>query len=164
MCPEGADKTVTTAEDTAYSFGTADFGFSDPNDNPANALQAVKITSLPGAGTLLLNGVAVSAGDLIDATEIAAGHLTFAPAANANGDGYASFTFQVQDDGGTTNGGVDVDSTANTITVDVTAVNDAPEGADKTVTTAEDTAYSFGTADFGFSDPNDNPANALQAV
>jgi hypothetical protein len=162
--PSGADKTVTTNEDTAHTFAASDFGFSDPNDSPANTLAAVKITSLPGAGQLLLNGVAVAAGDLIDATEIAAGHLTFAPAANANGDGYASFTFHVQDDGGTANGGVDLDLTANTITVDVTSVNDAPEGADKTVTTAEDTAYSFGTADFGFSDPNDNPANALQAV
>ena len=33
----------------------------------------------------------------------------FTPAANANGTAYASFTFQVQDDGGTANGGVDLD-------------------------------------------------------
>src|SRR5262249_30663623 len=44
----------------------------------------------------------------------------------ANGSGYASFTFQVQDDGGTANGGVDLDPTPHTITVDVTPVNDAP--------------------------------------
>ncbi|MEI7970863.1 MAG: cadherin-like domain-containing protein, partial [Betaproteobacteria bacterium] len=50
----------------------------------------------------------------------------FTPAANANGTGYASFSFQVQDDGGTANGGVDLDSTPNTLTFDVTAVNDAP--------------------------------------
>ena len=35
----------------------------------------------------------------------------FTPAANANGAAYASFTFQVQDDGGTANGGVDLDPT-----------------------------------------------------
>ena len=52
----------------------------------------------------------------------------------------------------------------NTITVNVTAVNDAPAGTDKTVTTNEDTAYIFSAADFGFSDPNDSPANALLAV
>ena len=40
--------------------------------------------------------------------------------------GYATFTFQVQDNGGTANGGVDLDQTPNTITVNVTAVNDAP--------------------------------------
>ncbi len=41
--------------------------------------------------------------------DITAGQLVFTPAANANGTGYASFTFQVQDDGGTANGGVDLD-------------------------------------------------------
>ena len=48
------------------------------------------------------------------------------PAANASGAGYAWFTFQVQDDGGTANGGVDLDATPNTMTMNVTAVNDAP--------------------------------------
>src|SRR4029077_5220037 len=134
------------------------------NDSPANGLAAVKITSLPGAGQLLLNGSAVAAGDLVSAAEIAAGHLTFAPAADANGAGYASFTFQVQDDGGTANGGVDLDPAANTITVDADSVNDAPSGADKTVTTNEDTAHTFAASDFGFSDPSDSPANALAAV
>ena len=33
------------------------------------------------------------------------GDLVFTPAANANGTAYASFTFQVRDDGGTANGG-----------------------------------------------------------
>src|SRR5438552_5009584 len=42
----------------------------------------------------------------------------------ANGIGYASFTFQVQDDGGIANGGVDLDQSANTMTVDVTSVKD----------------------------------------
>ena len=48
------------------------------------------------------------------AADITAGKLVFTPAANANGAGYASFTFQVQDDGGTANGGVDLDPSANT--------------------------------------------------
>ena len=50
------------------------------------------------------------------------------------------------------------------MTVNVTAVNDAPSGTNNTVTTLEDTAYTFAAADFGFSDPNDSPANALLAV
>ena len=85
----------------------------------------------------------------------------FTPVANANGAGYASFTFQVQDDGGTINGGVDLDPSANTMSIDVSAVNDAPAGTDNTVTTLEDTAYTFAGADFGFSDAADSPANAL---
>ena len=69
--------------------------------------------------------------------------LKFTPAANANGTAYASFTFQVQDDGGTANGGVDLDPAPKTITVNVTSVNDAPSGTNKTVTTLEDTPYTL---------------------
>src|SRR5207249_345156 len=97
-------------------------------------------------------------------TDIAAGKLQFTPTANANGLAYAAFTFQVQDDGGTTNDGVDLDPSAKTITVNVASVNDAPQGAGKTVTTREDTPYIFGATDFGFSDPNDTPPNTLRAV
>ena len=48
-------------------------------------------------------------------------------------------------------------SVANLFTLNVIPVNDAPAGADKTVTTTEDTAIRFKVADFGFSDPNDTP-------
>ena len=162
--PAGADNTVTTLEDTAYTFAAADFGFTDPNDSPANALSAVQISTLPGAGTLTNNGAAVSAGQTISVADIIAGRLVFTPAADANGAGYAWFTFQVQDGGGTANGGIDLDPTPNTLTVNVSAVNDAPVGTNNTVTTSEDTAYTFSAADFGFTDPNDSPANTLNAV
>ena len=93
------------------------------------------------------------------------GRLVFTPAANANGAGYASFTFQVQDDGGTANGGVDLDASPNTMTVNVTAVNDAPRRHRTTPSPPTKTrAYTFSAADFGFSDPNDTPANTLNAV
>ena len=128
--PAGADGTVTTDEDTAYVFSTKDFGFSDPNDSPANNLSAVRIDAIPLAGALLLSGAAVQGGDTIAVADIVAGHLTFQPDADANGNGYATFTFQVQDDGGTANGGVDLDPSANTITIDVTPVNDAPVATD----------------------------------
>src|SRR6185503_14338782 len=85
------------------------------------------------------------------------------PAANANGAAHAAFTFQVQDDGGTANGGVDLDTVARTMTVNVTSVNDAPIGTSNTVTTLEDTIYTFSIADFGFTDPSDAP-NALLNV
>jgi choice-of-anchor C domain-containing protein len=129
--PSGADKTVTTNEDTAYVFTASDFGFTDPNDAPApNALAAVKIGSLPAAGTLKYDGTAitatqVAAGFEVSAADIGLGKLTFEPAADANGAAYTSFTFQVRDDGGTSPG-ADLDPTPNTMTVDVTAVNDAP--------------------------------------
>ncbi len=162
--PVGTSKTVTTLEDTPYTFSAADFGFSDPSDTPANALLAVEITTVPGAGTLTDNGVAVTAGQFVTASDISGGKLVFTPAANANGAGYASFTFQVEDDGGTANGGSNLDATPRTMTVNVTSVNDAPIGTNKTITTLEDTPYTFAAADFGFSDPNDTPANNLLAV
>jgi hypothetical protein len=162
--PSGADKTVTTNEDTAYTFAAAEFGFTDPNDTPANALAAVKITTIATNGKLKLNGVDVTAGQFIAVADITAGNLKFFPDANENGSPYATFTLQVQDDGGTANGGVDLDQSANTITVNVIAVNDEPAGTDNTVTTNEDTTYTFTAADFGFTDPNDTPANALTAV
>jgi hypothetical protein len=62
-----------------------------------------------------------------------AGVLTYTPAANANGS--ATVTVSLQDSGGTANGGVDT-SAAQTFTITVTAVNDAPsftKGADQTV-------------------------------
>ncbi|NCA83152.1 MAG: hypothetical protein EOM72_10485 [Opitutae bacterium] len=46
--------------------------------------------------------------------------LTFTPAADGHGSPYASFTFQVQDNGGTADGGVDLDPTPKTMTLDVT--------------------------------------------
>ena len=107
--PTGADATVATTEDTAFSLTVADFGFSDPNDSPGDGLVAVTITSLPTNGTLLLNGVAVSAGQSVAVADISAGALVFQPDTNANGAAYARFTFQVQDSGGTANGGQDTD-------------------------------------------------------
>ena len=47
--PAGADKTIDASEDVPYVFTQADFGFSDTD---GDSLQAVKITTLPSAGTL----------------------------------------------------------------------------------------------------------------
>src|SRR5438309_11994175 len=69
-------------------------------------------------------------------------------ASDLNGTPYGSFTFRVQDDGGTANGGVDTATAANTFTFNVTSVNDAPQGTDNSKTIAEDASYTFATADF----------------
>ena len=124
--PAGTNNAVAATEDQAFTFTAAHFGFADPNDTPANQLLAVKITTLETAGDLELNGVDVTVGQVISKADIDAGLLKFTGALNANGTPYASFTFQVQDDGGILNGGVDLDQSPNTMTVNVTAVNDAP--------------------------------------
>ncbi len=107
-------------EDGTLTIVAADFGFTDPLDSPANNFSRVKVTTLSGAGTLKLNGTAVTAGDFVTVTDLNANKLTFEPVANANGSPYTTFTFQVEDDGGGTN----LDLSANVITVNVTSVND----------------------------------------
>ena len=124
--PSGASKTVATPHDAPYTFATADFGFSDPNDTPPDNLLAVKITTLPTAGTLTDAGVAIAAGTFVSAADIAAGKLQFAAAPGASGAPYASFTFQVQDDGGTSNGGVDLDPSPKTMTINVSPIDTTP--------------------------------------
>ena len=126
---------MTTLEDTAYTFTVGRLRLQRSQRHPANNFLSVEITTLPAHGTLKHNGVAVTAGQFVSVADITAGKLAFTPAANANGSGYASFTFQVQDDGGTANGGVDLDPTPKTMTVNVTQRQRRPAGADKTVTT-----------------------------
>ncbi len=110
--PAGTDKTLSVLEDGTLTIVAADFGFTDPLDSPANNFSRVKVTTLPGAGTLKLNGTAVTAGDFVTVTDLNANKLTFEPVANANGSPYTTFTFQVEDDGGGTN----LDLSANVIT------------------------------------------------
>lgn len=162
--PAGTAKTVTTLEDMPYVVKAVDFGFTDPNDNPANTLKTVKLTLLPAAGTLRDNGVAVTTNQSISAADINNGKLVFAPNANLNGSGLFLCKFQLQDTGGTAFGGVDLDPVPKVLKINLTSVNDAPTGTPNTVSTAQNTAYVFKTADFGFADPKDSPANGLLAV
>ena len=119
--PTGADNSATVNENGSYAFSATDFGFTDHEGvMPANVFTKLKITSVPTVGNLKLLGVAVQAGDLIDTNQLS--NLVFTPAANANGAGYASFTFQVMDNGGTANAGSDTDATPRTFTINVNPV------------------------------------------
>ncbi|MDX1391411.1 MAG: tandem-95 repeat protein, partial [Rheinheimera sp.] len=127
--PSGADKTITTAEDTAYVLKAADFGFSDVDGNAFSGV----IINKPSAGTLSLNGVVITGATNVSISDINAGKLIFTPALNASGSGYGSVSFQVQDNGGTANGGVNTDPTPNNIIFNVTPVADAIPGSDVSV-------------------------------
>jgi len=162
--PSGTNNTLTVLEDMPLTFTTAHFGFSDPGDTPANALQAVKITTLETAGSLKLNGVDVTLGQVISVTDINAGLLTFTGAQNANGAAYASFTFQVQDNGGTANGGVDLDPTPNTMTINVTAVNDAPTAVADSYSTTKNATLTVATSALGVLGNDSDPDSTITAV
>ncbi|MHA8050258.1 cadherin domain-containing protein, partial [Aquirufa sp. ROCK-SH2] len=159
--PSGADQTVTFDENETYIFNTSDFGFTDTD---ANSLAAVKLTTLPAKGTIKLSNVAVTTEQFISVSDITSGNLTYDTELHGNGTAYSSFTFQVQDNGGTSNGGVDLDPTANTITFDVLSINNAPAGTDNTITLLEDGSHIFSVSDFGFTDPFDSPANGFLQV
>ncbi len=150
--PTSGGLTVTTDEDTDYTFAVADFPFDDGDDD--DSLQAVRIDSLPtpaSLGALTLNGAALSAGQVIASGAIA--NLVFTPALNASGS--VIFTYSVSD-------GVVFSTPSATATVTVTPVNDAPSSSGLAVTTDEDTPRAFGAADFPFSDGD--TGDNLQAV
>src|SRR5262249_15584465 len=101
--PTASDKTFTTLEDTGFNLtsGSIHFGFQDSVDG--NGFVGIYITSLPTAGTLLLNGVAITAADVatippdsgstpeqpvyhgkfVSSTQLSANNLVFQPAPNA---------------------------------------------------------------------------------
>ena len=122
--PTASDGTVTTVEDTAHTFAAANFSYSDTDSDP---LASVKIIELPAAGTgaLTLNGTAIPSADLpktVTAAELTGDKLTYSPPANANGTGYASFKFKVND-------GTADSASEYFMTINVTAVNDPATGA-----------------------------------
>ena len=115
--PSGTSQTVGIAENTDHVLARADFGYSDVDGNNFAA-----VTVDPSsAGTLSLNGSTISAPTAVSVAQLDSHDLVFHPTTGASGTGYASIGFQVQDDGGTANGGVDTDPTTRTLTIDVAA-------------------------------------------
>jgi hypothetical protein len=147
--PATAAASVSLDEDTSYTFKSADFPF---NDADGNALAKLELVSLPVDGQLRLNGVAQMAGAQISATDLAAGKLVYVPTANANGT--RSFDFKVWDQ--------QAASSAATLSLTITPLNDAPATVAAKVVTAADTAYVFKQADFIFTDVD--TSDTLQAV
>lgn len=142
--PAGSSSSVSTPHGVARVLSGTDFGFSDVD---GDVLAAVRIVGLPTSGALTLGGVAVMAGQSVSAAQLAGGQLVFTPA----GAGAVSFTFQVQDDGGTASGGADLDPSANTLTISVGAapgLRPVPSlggtGADTAVLDDNPTTYAAG--------------------
>jgi hypothetical protein len=164
--PVGQNRSISIDEDSSYLLTQSDFGFSDPNDTPANGFAYVQVTSLPGAGTLTLSGAAVAPNQFISVADLNSGNLRYSPPSNDNGLNYASFGFKVKDNGGTTNGGSDLSGTIYTLRFDVNPVNDSPTFTYPTgsLSTFEDSALVFassGPSAITISDP-DAASGALQ--
>ncbi len=126
--PSGSNSLRLMAEDTVALITAADLGYSDPD---GHGLGGVRIETLPLQGRLRLDGVALtSAGLVLSAADLAAGRLSFAPVADANGVNYASFNFSVQDSQGA------FAASASTLGFTVTPVADAPRPQDDSASTA----------------------------
>ncbi len=126
---------------------------------PAGSLSATSGAGVTeagsGTGSLVLSGSAANINAFIAANQV---NYTTAP--NANGS--VTLTITTNDLGNTGSGGAQSDT--DTVTLNITAVNDAPAGTDATLSTAEDTSYTLTIADFGFSDANDSPADLFSSV
>jgi uncharacterized delta-60 repeat protein len=103
--PTTANHAASLGQNAVHSFAVADFPFSDAD--AGDALQAVRIDSLPLEGQLRLNGQAVQAGQSIARADIDAGRLAYQAPATVQGDWSQSFGFHVGDGQAvSTNGGV----------------------------------------------------------
>ena len=116
--PVATGSNVTGTEDTPKTLHWSDFGVTDV-DSAITSLGIV-LTQLPAHGSLQLNGVNItSTGQTISHADIDSGKLTFVPVANASGSDYATIGFQPSD-------GTSLLGTQATVTINVTAVADAP--------------------------------------
>jgi hypothetical protein len=158
--PEGSDKTFDISDSGHHSFTAADFGFSDSNND---AMTGVFITGLPGQGSLTLDGKAISEGEFVTTADLA--KLRWTPPQNEIGDALATLTFKVKDAGDITDGGANLDHSANTLTFNVYHLNLAPSGTDQTVTMLEDTDRVLTKEDFGFvDDPGEKSADHFTGI
>lgn len=153
--PTSSNSTVTLLESSSHTFTLADFPFSDAEQDN---LTGIQITSLPANGTLKLSGVTVSAGQTILPGNI--GNLVWTPIAGSNGNGLASLSYKLIDDGGTANGDSDT-SSAYSISFNVMRINDAPTAANVTRTALEDVGYVFSASSFGFADGDGDQLKAV---
>ena len=122
---------VTTAEDEAYTFAAADFGFSDAD--AGDGLMAIRIRSLPAAGTLEFDGLPVAENQELSVLDLIAGRLRFRPDADAHGSPYAVFEFTVHD-------GMQASPASAVMSIQVASVNDPPTAADQWLCVRENEA------------------------
>ncbi len=83
--------------------------------------------------------------------------------ANVNGDNADTITININDHGNTGSGG-GTDQNLGTVTIDITAVNDAPVATDDTYTASEDVGLSVDAASGVLANDSDVDVEAIRAV
>ncbi len=156
VAPVAVNDTLTALEDSVTTYAAMQL-LNNDTDLDGDTFTIASVTN--GTVTMVWN-YSWSAWEYITSSTggtavlNAGGIVSFTPDSNFNG--VASFTYQIKDS--------TLTSDSATVTVNVTPVNDAPSGADNTVTINKNSSYIVTAADFGFSDPNDSVANALLNV
>ena len=145
--PTTSNNTVTATEDTAF-LASANFPYIDVDADAAKVrLQAASKGTLwvdTDSDGILNNGETA----VINNEEVTAANftkLTYLAVSNESGTTYATFDFEVHD-------GTAYSAANATMTIDVTAVNDAPVTSGNTVNGFEDTDFVFSVGDFPYTD------------
>lgn len=146
--PIGENGIITINEDETYAFQASDFSFSDIDNH---IFEGIQVTVLPLNGTLLFDGSTVSVGAICQDISL----LSYTPASNENGSGYATYNFKVRDESG------DLSTDSYSMTINVDAISDDPTGASASVNTNEDTNYAFIVDNFPFSDSDNDAFNGI---
>lgn len=126
--PFGAQRNIHVGEDKTHVFTRSDLPMRDFDGDEWNG---VTIADIAGGGRLMLGNNRLEAGTYVSAADIDAGKMTFTPGREHFGQGYATFTYAVHDDGGTANGGQDTDTTPNNVTINVSPIRDEVLGTDR---------------------------------
>ena len=136
--PVARESSVNVTIAAARAFRIRDFQFTDADGDALASVLLVTIPTSPARGTLAVNGVSASAGQVIDAQNL--GDLVYTPAAGATtaSPGHDSFTFRITDDG---DDGTQNTSSIATATMTIALVeNNQAEGVVATSGTATEDA------------------------
>ena len=90
--PTAANNTVTTTQDTAYTFTATNFGFADADTG--DSLASVTIVTLPAAGTLALDGTAVTTEQVITKADLDDGQAHLHPGGRCERHGLCELHLQ----------------------------------------------------------------------
>jgi hypothetical protein len=115
--PEASNRFVVAPPTGIVVLSSDSFGFADPSDG--DRFDGIFISSLPAQGELLLDGTTLNVGAFVSAEDIAAGRLSLSSLASPGDSLLLNFDFLVRDNGGTSNGGVNLASSPSTLTVSV---------------------------------------------
>ena len=139
-------------EEELYTFQLSDFGFAD---TAGDTIKRVRIVSLPTNGSLMIDGNLFVGPAALTHQDIDNGRLSYVSGTDYNG--LDSIGFRVHD-------GQHLSENVAQLTMNVTAVNDAPSGMDITKPVPEDGKYDFDPADFGFTDSIQNEGDQFSGI